>query len=357
MGVILLLIGLRAPAAPGTGKKVDRFREIRLRVIDLDGAPARGRDVELRGLSRGALFGEPPWSYTTDKAGRVTVQLYQLHTWEDEKQRPGWGNYALVITPKEGRDAGAVSPIFMNVGKMGDSTYGGDRIAGRWGVPIYVPDDGVDLAVQITRGIVVEGTVWDYEDREKPLAGVSVTLCHDLGSETHTGYGGEIFWQKATTDEKGKYRFEHVYPQQFILQPAGATLDVDSYWLRTRIDENPWKEEPIYGLMPSGSGVTQIDLGVATRKLFRYFGKVTDRLGEPVKGAKVTFGVSLHKEPETHLDHHHFVNAISGADGSYEILLPTPWVNGMSAAMGEQTRDDRWEGGYAPGEYNFEFPR
>lgn len=360
---LLLIVGLcalQAGSAQAEEKEGDRFREIRLRVLDLDGRPAAKRQLNLHGLSRGAMFGEPPWSYTTDDEGRAKVRLFQLHTWEDEKQRPGWGNYAVTVTPEEGRDAGAVTPIVMNVGEIDGSTYGGNRGANCWGVPIRMPDGGIDLTVQITRGVVIEGTVWDYEEPEKALAGVSVSLCHDLSSETHTGYGGEILQQCTMTDENGRYRFAHVYPRPFILNPTGSNNgipDADYYWLRTKVDDKPWREEAIYQIVPSFYGSTGIDVGVTKKKLFRYFGKVADPSGAPIKDVKVTFGVSFHKEPETHLDHHHFLDTTTDTDGSYEILLPTPWITGMSAAIDEKTRDDRWEGGYAPGEYNFQLKR
>ncbi len=301
------------------------------------------------------MFGDPPWSYTTDDQGRVTVRLFQLRTWEDEKQRPGWGNYAVTIAPKVGCDAGAVSPIVMNVGEMDGSSYGGNRVADCWGVPIGIPDDGIDLTMQIARGRVIEGIVWDYEEPEKPLAGVSVSLCHDLGAETHTGSGGEILWQNTRTDEKGRYRFTQVYPQPVILNPTGRASipDGEYYWLRTKVGEKPWQEEAIYKITPSIHEITRIDLGVTNKKLFRYFGKVSDLSGAPVENAKVTFGVSLHKQPETHRDDHHFLHTTTGPNGSYEILLPTPWITGMSAATDEKTRQDRWDGDYAPGEYNF----
>jgi hypothetical protein len=106
-----------------------------------------------------------------------------------------------------------------------------------------------------------------------------------------------------------------------------------------------------------GTSEYQIGIRIADRRLFRYRGKVVDRSGKPLARATVTFGVSFHRVSSTWGDSHHFEKTMTMEDGTYEILLSTPWVRGMCVEKPGFVRKDRWdeaEGApFAPGVYNF----
>lgn len=135
----------------------------------------------------------------------------------------------------------------------------------------------------------------------------------------------------------------------------------EAYWLKTK-KNGTWVNEAADSLLPRGQDSSlSIEIMAATMPLFRYFGRVTDTSGVPIRDAKVTFGVSSHREVRTHYDDHHYVSATTKLDGSYEVMLETPWIRGMSAEAAGYERVDRWQEpettSYSPGEYDFMMAR
>ena len=66
---------------------------------------------------------------------------------------------------------------------------------------------------------------------------------------------------------------------------------------------------------------------------FKYSGRVLDAEGVPVAKAQVDLGITSNPDPElqTWSDDHGLVQAVTKADGSYEILTATPWVRWINA--------------------------
>ena len=335
---LLILFWATALTAVADGVKT---REVRGRVLGLDGRPAAGRHVRLVGLSRGSArevqsqdWDGSNWDFITDAEGRFRVRFWEQHTWDskliDKAREPGWGMYALYADAAEG-DAGAVYAYVFHP----DEKRNWERPPDEWGVPVILPADGLDIVMQIVEGIPIEGTVYDYEQPAKVLERVTIQIYHNLHSDSHTGHGGEIFYRRVRTDAQGHFRFEHVYPHpwypeigdMFGLEKSGL------FWLRTKINHGDWQDEVPY-VVPATTEDQKLkfDAQVTMKPLFRFFGKVTDPQGAPVAGADVVFHKSLHSAEEAFEDGRQGEGTKTLADGSYEILLGTPWVLGVNAA-------------------------
>lgn len=350
---ILLFTASVLPAGEKPGG-AENFREVRGLVLGMDGRPAADRTVHLVGLSRGAQHfpSEPTreagWDFRTDAEGRFTAKLGGFRAAEKDDGRPGWGIYALVVDP-EGREAGAVSPKILNF-----EANGAEAGADEWGSPVALPPAGLDLTLRIQKGVTLIGRVLDYSDPTKPLANVTVETYNDLHADTHTGRGGEIYRRRATTDENGQFAIAQIYPGAFSV---AVGEDGEVSWLRT-LQNGKWVDDVLDTITLSPDGeVGRLEIQAAARPLFRYFGKVADKSGKPVAGAKVTYGVSYRREPQTWEDYHSYRSTESKRDGTYEIFLATPWIRGMDAEAQGYQRVDRWkddDSSYAPGEYGFE---
>lgn len=137
------------------------LRDVRVVVLGLDGKPAPNRTARLIGLSRGstrpfeasaaAAARVSGWDFQTDKDGQFIVVFGEFKSWEDKAGRPGWGNYALIVDPSP-FDAGAVSPYIVH---QTDPVWGRD--ANEWGKPLRLPPNGLDVTLQIKKGVTLKG--------------------------------------------------------------------------------------------------------------------------------------------------------------------------------------------------------
>jgi len=350
------LLGAQNPFHSLSAAKT-RFRVIHGVVFGLDGKPAAHRNVHLVGLSRGSTrpCSDTPggriagWDFTTDRRGRFAVPMGDFATWDDPKDRPGWGTYALVVEASAD-DAGAVSSRFFHDGRRNQASCPAND---GWGPILNLPPEGLNLALQVKPGVTLQGTLEDAAHPGRPLAGVTISVHNDLSTETHTGHGGEILRQSAVTDARGRYTVRHIYPAGFAIDLKGAT------WLKTKID-GAWSDDP-RDVVVTPEGDTRLDIMAAREASCRYFGRVVDDQGRPVVGAQVAFGLSLHPDVRTFEDDHTYCFATTRADGRYEIELETPWVRGMDAGAKGCERQDLWTPSDtptdAPGEYNFTLKR
>jgi len=340
-----LLICLSMPLAHGG----EGGRVIRGVVLNVDGSPAAGRQVSLIGLSRGAMRidmeerGFKGWDFTTDKDGAFTASLDGAGRRDLADPRPGPGTYVFIVLPSDS-DAGAVSPHLLNYTER-PSEY--DDRNDEWGKYLTVPPTGMDLRLQIMKGITLKGRVVKYPEGKEPMAGLGVNTFHDLYAETHTGYGGEIFLNSAVTDAQGNFEISHIYPSKFFVSLCwdygnrGGTWDAT--WLKTKMAKGRWIFDAVDGQVPRAEKeVVELEIMAAEKPSFRYNGVVKDASGDPVAGAEVNFGLSYHKVPRTWADDHHYQSIMTKPDGSYEILLSTPWVRGMAVEAAGYERADRW---------------
>ncbi len=297
----------------------------------------------------------PHWDFITDSRGRFDVPLGDFKTWEDKENRPGWGIYAFYVDPFP-QDAGAVSPRLLHFAgpDVGASQLKSDD---EWGPFQDLPLQGLSITLQIQAGVTLEGRIWDYTHPDQPLSGIKVSTDNDLHADSHTGWGGAIFQQQAVTDAQGRFVIKHIFPVRFDVSLDGLySEDGGAYWLKTKIN-GQWDEAVGDEIAPkSDEKVVHLELMATKDAVFRYFGKVVDANGQPISGAKVTFGMSYHDLPRTWTDEHNYESAVTDSGGHYEIKLGTPWVRGMDAEAAGGKRLDRWndEGpAFSPGEYNF----
>ncbi|MEM8883713.1 MAG: sigma-70 family RNA polymerase sigma factor [Planctomycetota bacterium] len=151
----------------------------------------------------------------------------------------------------------------------------------------------VPITLALARGHALEGVVLDVE--KKPLAGATVlALAPREATRSMTPSPRGALALEAVTDEKGRYRFEHL-PRgghAIALLPEGG--------LPSR-----------FGVVEVPS-VSRFDILLDGGKLF---GRVTDEQGKPVEGAEVR-GAFWRRHSPTYLTAH------SDADGRYEIHVP-----------------------------------
>ena len=313
-----------------------KYREVRGRLQGLDGKPAAGRRIILLGLSRGTVNardedGENPfYNFTTGADGRFMARFADLSIQDKSgEKRPRYGTYALYAEPGPD-DAGAVFAYIQHLEPQ-DHWW---RPADEWGVSLLLPPDGLDITLQIVEGFKLKATVFDYEDPTKPVAGVSIGIYHNLHHESHSGRGGEIFYQRAKSDERGQLAFKHVYPQDtyIAIGAMGQEGDDAHYWLRTEVD-GEWRDSVPLTMATRGSrGSQSLEVQVATRPLFRYFGKVTNPDGSPAAGIEVSYCLFHHNGGASDdMDWHNRRSVHAGSDGAYEIWAGTPWVNWIDA--------------------------
>lgn len=343
-------------------------RVIRGVVLNVDGTPAAGRQVSLIGLSRGAVRpgsdGErvEGWDFTTDKDGAFTASLNGAGLQDLKDPRPGPGSYVFIVLPSDS-DAGAVSPHLLNYAER-PSWY--DEECEDWGKYLLVPPTGVNLRLQIMKGVTLKGRVVKYPEGKEPMAGVAVNTFSDLNAESHTGRGGEVFLHSAVTDAQGNFEITHIYPAKFFVSLCWDYGNLgglwDAIWLKTKMTKGRWIFDAVDGLAPrAGQEVVELEIMAADKPSFPYTGVVKNDAGAPVAGAEVTFGVSYHKAPRTWGDYHRYEHTVTKPDGSYEILLSTPWVRGMAVEAAGYERADSWvdeeNRALQPGAYDFVLKR
>lgn len=344
-GCLVLLFCIPMRIAHGGEERI-----IRGVVLNVDGSPAAGRQVSLIGLSRGAMRIDRDgrslegWDFITDKEGAFTANLNGAGKQDVKDPRPGPGIYAFIVLPSD-TDAGAVSPHLLNYDER-PSWYGEE--SRDWGRYLLVPPSGMDLCLQIMKGITLKGRVVKYPEGKESLAGVAVNTFSDLYAESHTGWGGEVFLHSAMTDAQGNFEITHIYPAKFFISLCRDNYGNrggmwDATWLKTKTAHGLWIFDAKDGQEPqAGQGVVELEIMAAEKPSFRYSGVVKDDAGTPVAGAEVTFGISYHKAPRTWGDYHGYVHTVTKLDGSYEILLSTPWVLGMAVEAAGYERADSW---------------
>ena len=378
----------------------ETYRELLVQVVDEGGFPVRGLRVELRGLWRDAVHGSllhpdrlgdetkyEGWTFETDNDGMFLARFGRFKSYDHEKIAgtfvPGFGEFYFVTEKKEGY-AGGVSPRILNVDPEMREFYRKDpehrydvHIGEEWlgydGEQTRVfddnpPGDSPPLTIVVRHGINVWGQLVDR--RNRPIKGETINLWTDVGADTHTGRGGEIFCQSAETDKYGRFRFCNVYPNLFYLSLDSEDEPVDKplYWIRTRIRQR-WVDGIADAIWPH-TDETEVPIVIVAvnESPFHYRGKVTDDDGKPIRGATVEIQASLHgcggrsDFDDTH-DHHSRTSTDS--KGNYDVPAAAPFVNWFQiSASGFKTEYYGEEGeirGFglyeevpsAPGRYDF----
>lgn len=377
--VAVIGAGLLLPiTAPAEDPPAPNFRTVEVTVRKPDGSPAPGVKVDLRGLDRDAFETRPDapglkstfsdaWHFVSDERGRFTARFGDFRSAGSEevaeKFMPGWGAYHFYAeAPGIGS---AVSELLVNPSSDEDA-YTTRSLMQReepWtvGLPTRLKKNRTKLTLQLKPGVRLAGRVVDGEG--KPVPGFPVELWHDLGSDTHTGRGGEIFPQQTTSGADGAFTFESIHPNQFFLGPTPDEHQAH-VWVRTRVRQR-WAEENVDEITPrEGEREIPILIITAPGPPFRYFGRVTDEAAQPIAGAKLSISVSRHRLRRTHEDDHSSIFAVADAEGRYEARSASPFVNFFHVTAhgfgdgGKEAGDDR-DAKYpaAPGEYNFTLRR
>lgn len=232
------------------------------------------------------------------------------------------------------------------------------RVWNEWGKYMAVPREGLSLVLQVRQGLTLKGRILKYPEGVEPMSGIPVLSFHNLYSESHSGRGGEIFMQTGVTDAEGRFEIRHIYPVRFYLFTGEHLNDESAWWLKTKGKDGRWVADALDVLAPEpGRKEMEIEIMAADSPMFRYHGEVKDASGKGIQGAEITFGVSAHASRITFEDDHRYLSTKTDASGKFKILLPTPWIRGMSAEAKGYQRGDRWKdsGGdfYAPGQYAF----
>jgi hypothetical protein len=287
------------------------------------------------------------WLFTTDKQGRFTVRIGDFAVANDDAP-PGWGTYALVINPGS-NDAGAVSQRFWS--GSADQSTSERNWPPEWGQPLPLPPEGLTLTVRLHRGFTFRGTLVNDRNHRTPLRNITVTTWNDLGIDTHTGYGGQIFYHSATTNAEGGFKIPHEYDNKLYVKTGGLSMTTQHHgWV-------PQKEDTID---PPKGNELRLQIGALINQQFHYTGRVTDAEGKPVAGADVVMGISSQPEAESWGDYHHFEQTRTGSDGKYDLAATSPWGRFLSAEDKVHGRVDLNWPGYdspiPPGSYNLTFP-
>lgn len=357
-----------------------RVREIKVTVEDEKDTPVAGVTVNLYGIQRGERMplrqedketigksddDETPatkawWQFVSDKEGSFVVR-FPINQEPGKTQGPYEGPFYLVAKMPDGRRA-VSAPILHQQQQPYDSTKADkNEWNAVWGREPLSTENTPYLTLTLKTGNTVSGIVTNMEG--KPLQGKTVTAIHDLHANTHTGYGGTIFVEKSTTDSKGRFRLNHVYP-------VACELSVDGSWVRTQIAvksqssiTSRWLDRELEVLPHLGDNLEIVlTMQLASKDpVHRYHGTVQDHLGKPVQGLRITAGISRHKTPQTWGDNHHFEHAISGNDGRWELKASSPFVRFLSVGTNDTSTEELAGGDYendelglaAPGEYDF----
>jgi hypothetical protein len=193
------------------------------------------------------------------------------------------------------------------------------------------------------------------------VRGKEVNVFLDLHADTHTGHGGEIFEQQATTDRAGRFHFRHVFPNTFYVELPDHSRGAP-YWIKTRVRKR-WVDRIEDEITPRQDEREARDyekaidllLIVAHEPPYRYFGHVTDPQGRGVANAKVEIRCSLHHPERTFEDYHdYWFHTKADRNGSYSLRVGSRFVNAIWVTAGQNTGSDGAEEGelMAPGRYD-----
>ncbi len=391
---LLLTSVLAAAGAPK--KEGGKFREVNCLLVDEAGKPVAGVTMELRGHGRDAihsLLSHPDdpardgrkyegWLFVTDREGKFKARFGTFRGWEHEQSTgvvtPGWGEFNF-IAEKEGY-AGAVSPRIVNLNAEDRKNYQVPELSSRGPVigeewvgyedeaPVVLGDKteaAPVVQIVLRRGIDISGQLVDPAGHA--ISDENVNLWTDLGADTHTGRGGEIFEQSATTDPDGRFQFHHVYPNLFYISLESEARSL--FWTRTQIRER-WADEIVDAIWPHAQeGDLPLVIVAAREPPFHYFGKISDETGKPIAGATVRVQASIHGS-EGRSDfgdrHSHHSQAVTGEDGVYDVPAAGKYVNwfeitapgfadsGAAGEGGQISGFDRYDVfTFAPGRYDF----
>ncbi len=371
----------------------DGYRKVAVHVTNPLGSN-EGLEVSVYAVSRASMNISPEWRagdgqpgskmqgwrYRTDAQGNCTVRLGRFNSWQHRDAtgiaEPGYGTYFLLVQPQDGT-AGGVSPRLLNLDEEELRTYQAPQ-SDRFTVPgpgsewnpgqtvlSDAPAGSQTVEIEIKRGFEVSGKLVDLQGH--PVAKEQVRLWSDLGADTHTGRGGEIFEQFQDTDRAGRFRFRCVYPNLFYLSLRSQESDA-LYWIKSRLRER-WAAGITDAIWPhEGETELPVMIVVARRSPYCYYGRVMDEDGRPVRGAKIVAQASIHG-PEGRSDfddsHSHHARTTTRQDGSYALRAAGPCVNSVSiTAPGFQDGGTSEEGPivghdlyeelpYEPGRYDF----
>ncbi len=341
------------------------FRKVIVRVINERDEPMSGVTVQLLGTGRDALqamdidsrYNEPEvWRFISDAHGRCTVRFGCFKGFDSEKlvgkDVPGWGRFYFIA--ETGRRRGVSRGIVHQ--PRGEHDHYDDEWSRRG--TVKTGDHLVMVTLRMRPGLSVRGRVLDIAG--KPVRSFSVGSEQNLGSESHTGYGNEIFRQSTFTDEDGRFVLNDIFPNTFYL---GASMKETALpvWMRTSL-RGKWSAVPLDKITPrQGEKEIRMMLVVSPELPYRYSGRILDEEGSPVSGAAITLGISRHRQSRSYEDSHTFLHADSDNDGRFEIRTATPFVLWISVnASGFEDSMEDYEAKdivKAPGQWNITLRR
>jgi protocatechuate 3,4-dioxygenase beta subunit len=265
---------------------------------------------------------------------------------------PGWGRFYLFAEQDGLR---GVSPCILHVGSLGISQRDPDEWTRR-GV-IHTGRRPIAVTLRMQSGLRVMGRVVDTEG--KPVPDFEVRFEHDLNAESHTGYGDGIFGQSQWSDAKGRFAFEHVFPNTFYPR-IPVTENNRPVWIHTQL-RGRWLRKTIESVTPRrGERVIRLTLRVSRELPYRYFGRVTDESGRPMANANLEFGISRHRQAISFGDNHTFLHTTSDETGRFELRTATPYILWVAVnAEGHDTYNldyEQQDRARAPGEWNIVIP-
>ena len=383
---LTLAVSAQSPSAqsPSAASEPGTYREIVARVVDEANLPVANLPIVLMAVSRDSMWaiGAPEevrrkargWAFTTGGDGRFTARFGKFVLSEHERTtdliEPGYGHFYFVVEKKG--YAGGVSEEVLNLNDEELAEWKAEQACDcpaqpddelnphvQLGVRVLTdPPQDEPLEIVLKRGLDVTGQMIDL--RGKPLANEEVTELTDMGADTHTGWGGEIFQQMVETDRAGRFSFHNVYPDVFTLQTInrGTTRP---YWIRTRV-RNRWVDKAEDVITPRENEASIPIVIVASRQpTYRYFGRVTDVRGLGIAGAEVEVQCSMHEPELTYQDDHDIgAKAKTDDDGNYSVRVGYRFVNAITVTakgVNDGGEDAEYNALYAPGRYDFTLHR
>ncbi len=285
-----------ADPAPYAGTN---YVSLPVRVLLPDSTPAANTTITVcsmeRSVIKGAVAGFPVTT-VTDSAGSATLK-YPTRVYLEESGR-GWAidSHFALVEPANGH-AGAIVSLPM------------------------LPLEDSPLDIRIARGYTLRGQIVTQDGH--PVTSHTIGASYDLHAQTHTGHGGEIWERETVTDAHGNFTFTNVNPSPVTLKPDYTP---NYYWAKTTVNGESIADR-IDEFQPEWNN-TQNDLTIhlATMPAKTYRGIALDQDGKPVAGASVTIGYSWHREEKDWSDSHAWETTTTGADGSWQLDIPTEWV-------------------------------
>ncbi len=276
---------------------------------------------------------------------RVKFGNYDVDTANEKKlPRTGYGRYCFVVHPTK-EHAGGLSPVFLH-GIKPEEAYleRGDRV-------VALDKRHQNFVIQLYQGISVDGRIVDTKGR--PLANDGILIRHNLHMASHTGAGGEIFEQTATSDKNGEFTFERVYPCYYEI----LKQDSGHHWLHAKFGSSEWREPDGTSKSdnaddfdwPGGEFDEDHDsiLITAGAELLRYHGRVTDQDGRPIDKAGVDLGFNGPNGIR-------YRSTTTKEDGTFEFRVDQIAVGDIHAEYKGIQKEFTTDTGFLkPGVYNF----